>query len=413
MNTAEAEPPITVAPPLPVQTALTETELKSIEVVVPVYNEQLSLGPSIHRLHEYLRENIAQPFTITIADNASTDDTLAIAHDLEQMFEQVQVRHLDRKGRGAALQMAWGQSCADVLVYMDVDLSTDLSALLPLIAPLLSGHSDIAIGSRLARGARVARGSKREIISRCYNLLLRTSLGVRFSDAQCGFKAITAKAARQLLPLVQDKGWFFDTELLVLAERSGMRIYEVPVDWIDDPDSRVDIVHTAWTDLKGIARLLRAFGRGEVPLDQVRAALGTEPLQAPPEVGNRLMRQAIRFGAIGVLSTLAYLALFVMLSPLVGAQPANFVALLLTAIANTAANRRFTFGISGSQNLMRHHWQGVLVFAIALALTSASLAIYHQTGIVSQGLELTVLVVANLVATLMRFVVLKRWVFRR
>jgi len=341
MNPTDVEPPNVIATALPEQPMIiTATALKSIEVVVPVYNEQLSLGPSIHRLYAYLCENIAQPFIITIADNASTDDTLALAHDLEQMLPQVQVRHLDRKGRGAALQMAWGQSAADVLVYMDVDLSTDLSALLPLIAPLLSGHSDIAIGTRLARGARVARGSKREIISRCYNLLLRTSLGARFSDAQCGFKAITAEAARQLLPLVQDKGWFFDTELLVLAERSGMRIYEVPVDWIDDPDSRVDILHTAWTDLKGIGRLLRAFGCGEVPLDQVRAALCAEPLSAPPEVGNRLMPQVIRFGAIGVLSTLAYLLLFVVLNPAIGAQPANFIALLLTAIANAAWRQR-------------------------------------------------------------------------
>ena len=124
---------------------------------------------------------------------------------------------------------------------MDVDLSTDLAALLPLVAPLLSGHSDLAIGSRLARGARVVRGAKREFISRCYNLILRASLAARFTDAQCGFKAIRADVAARLLPLVQDTGWFFDTELLVLAQRAGLRIHEVPVDWVDDPDSRVDI----------------------------------------------------------------------------------------------------------------------------------------------------------------------------
>ena len=135
---------------------------------------------------------------------------------------------------------------------MDVDLSTDLNALLPLVAPLMSGHSDVAIGTRLARGARVVRGPKREIISRCYNLLLHASLGTGFSDAQCGFKAIRADAARALLPLTTDTGWFFDTELLVLAERAGLRIHEVPVDWIDDPDSRVNVVATALGDLRGI-----------------------------------------------------------------------------------------------------------------------------------------------------------------
>ena len=152
---------------------------------------------------------------------------------------------------------------------MDVDLSTDLNALLPLVAPLLSGHSDIAIGTRLAHGARVIRGPKREIISRCYNLLLRIALRARFSDAQCGFKAIRACQARQLLPLVADMGWFFDTELLVLAERAGLRIHEVPVDWTDDSDSRVDIVDTALGDLRGIARLGLGLAGGTITVPRL------------------------------------------------------------------------------------------------------------------------------------------------
>src|SRR4029453_17833407 len=153
----------------------------------------------------------------------------------------VEVLVLPEAGRGRALRTAWLRSDAPVLVYMDVDLSTDLAALLPLVAPLISGHSDLAIGSRLSHGSRVVRGLKREVISRSYNVLLRATLGVRFSDAQCGFKAIRKDVADRLLPLVRDGGWFFDTEVLVLAQRSGMRIHEVPVDWIDDPDSRVDL----------------------------------------------------------------------------------------------------------------------------------------------------------------------------
>jgi hypothetical protein len=164
------------------------------------------------------------------------------------------VLHLDAKGRGGALQAAWSSSNATVVAYMDVDLSTHLSALMPLVAPLISGHSDIAIGSRLAASARVVRGPKREFISRSYNLLLKSALGARFSDAQCGFKAMRADVARELLPLVSDTGWFFDTELLVIAERAGLRIHEVPVDWVDDPDSRVDVVRTAVDDLKGCCR---------------------------------------------------------------------------------------------------------------------------------------------------------------
>src|SRR5207237_2884748 len=136
-------------------------------------------------------------------------------------------------------------SRARVVAYMDVDLSTRLDAMLPLVAPVLSGHSDVAIGSRLAADARVVRGAKREVISRTYNLLLKATLRNRFSGAQCGFKALRSDVAEALLPLVEDDGWFFDTELLVLAEHNGLRIHEVPVDWVDDPDSRVDLAGTA------------------------------------------------------------------------------------------------------------------------------------------------------------------------
>ncbi|MDT5248092.1 MAG: hypothetical protein QOJ28_726, partial [Mycobacterium sp.] len=206
-----------------------------LDVVVPVYNEQVALADSIHRLHRHLREDFPYPVRITIADNASIDDTPFIAAELAAELSDVRVVRLEQKGRGRALHQVWTDSDAQVLAYMDVDLSTDLAALAPLVAPLISGHSDLAIGTRLGRGSRVVRGAKRELISRCYNLILKSTLQARFSDAQCGFKAIRADVAQRLLPYVTDTGWFFDTELLVLAERSGLRIHEVPVDWIDDP----------------------------------------------------------------------------------------------------------------------------------------------------------------------------------
>ena len=229
-----------------------------LDVVVPVYNEQVALPGSIHRLHRHLEEHFPYPVQITIADNASIDDTPRVAAELAAELDNVRVVRLELKGRGRALHEVWSHSPSPVLVYMDVDLSTDLAALGPLVAPLISGHSDLAIGTRLARSSRVVRGPKREFISRCYNLILRGALSAKFSDAQCGFKAIRADVARGLLPLVEDTGWFFDTELLVLAERCRLRIAEVPVDWIDDPDSRVDIVPTAIADLKGCWRLWRA-----------------------------------------------------------------------------------------------------------------------------------------------------------
>jgi glycosyltransferase involved in cell wall biosynthesis len=232
-----------------------------VDIVVPVYNEEADLESSVRRLRAYLDDRFPFTSAITIADNASTDSTWAIASRLAGSVPGVRALHLDQKGRGRALRQAWLGSEALIVAYTDVDLSTDLDALLPVVAPLMSGHSEVAIGSRLAHGARVTRGPKRELISRSYNLILRTVLRVGFRDAQCGFKAIRADVARLLLPEVQDQAWFFDTELLVLAERAGLRVHEVPVDWVDDPDSRVAIASTALADLRGIWRLLGSRSR--------------------------------------------------------------------------------------------------------------------------------------------------------
>jgi len=386
----------------------------ALDVVIPVHNEEADLRPAVARLHAYLTTRVPLTFRITIADNASTDRTAAIADELAQYFPGVRSTHLTEKGRGRALKAAWSASDASVLAYMDVDLSTDLDALLPLVAPLISGHSDIAIGTRLHRGARVVRGSKREFISRCYNLILRGALAAHFSDAQCGFKAIRADVAQQLLPLVQDTGWFFDTELLILAERSGLRIHEVPVDWVDDPDSRVDIVSTAKADLQGVARVGRALATGALPLADVRRQLGRAPLDPlTPGVPPGMTRQVVRFAAIGVLSTLAYLLLFVLLRGMAGAQVANFLALGLTAVGNTAANRRLTFGVRGRTNAVRHQFQGFGIFLVGLAITSGSLTLLHLSNPEPRYLtEISVLVGANLVATAVRFVLLRGWVFR-
>jgi putative flippase GtrA len=384
-----------------------------LDVVVPVYNEERDLERSVRRLHKHLGERFPYRSRITIADNASTDATLAVAHSLAGELDGVRVVHLEQKGRGRALHTVWSTSDAAVLAYMDVDLSTDLAALSPLVAPLISGHSDLAIGSRLARGARVIRGPKREIISRCYNLLLRGSLAVRFSDAQCGFKAIRADVAARLLPHITDTEWFFDTELLVLAERTGLRIHEVPVDWVDDPESTVDIKTTALADLRGIVRVGRALRTGELPVADLRAQLGREPLRVnTPGVPSGLPTQLVRFAAIGVLSTVAYLLLYLLLRTGLDAQTANLLALGSTAIANTALNRRLTFGVRGRTGVLRHQGQGLLVFGIGLAVTSAALALLNTFATPGRLVELLVLVLANLLATLVRFLLLRAWVFR-
>ena len=379
-----------------------------VDIVVPVRNEERDLAPSVRRLVGFLRESFPFSARITIADNGSTDATWAIADRLARELPEVRAVHMELPGRGRALRAIWSQSEAEVLAYMDVDLSTDLNALLPLVAPLLSGHSDLAIGTRLARGSRVIRGAKRELISRGYNLLLRTLMGARFSDAQCGFKAIRRDQARALLPLTSDTGWFFDTELLVLAERGGLRIHEIPVDWIDDLDSRVDIIATALADLRGMARLGVGFARGSLQVPQLRGPI------LRPAARRDLPLQVARFTVIGVASTIVYVVLFLLLRLAIPAQAANVVSLLVTAVANTAANRRLTFGISGRSNAARHQVKGLIAFGIGLALTSGALAALHS-GPAHPGrlAEVSVLIAANLAATVIRFLLYRHWVFGR
>jgi putative flippase GtrA len=352
-----------------------------VEVVIPVYNEERALPASICRLHCFLSDELPFSWRIVIADNASTDATPLIARQLTTQLPGVKLLSLEAKGRGCALRAAWSASDARVVCYMDVDLSTDLKGLLPLLAPLLSGHSDVAIGSRLAPSARVVRGAKRELISRSYNRILRLALRARFSDAQCGFKAVRGDVVDSLLSEICDEAWFFDTELLVLAQRRGLRIHEVPVDWVDDPDSRVDILATALADLRGVVRLQAA-----------------SPL--------------LRFLGIGVVSTLAYALLFLALLPLVGVVAGNALALGITAVGNTAANRRLTFNFHGRDHRLRQHLCSAMVFVIALALTNVSLVLLQAADRgASRGLQLTVVVLASLTATATRYAALRTSVF--
>lgn len=382
---------------------LSEPRGPLIEIAIPAYNEEHVLAASVRRLHTYLIETFPYRFVITIVDNASTDRTWEVAERLSLELPEVEAVHLERKGRGRALRHVWGTSEADVVAYMDVDLSTDLDAFLPLVAPLVSGHSDLAIGSRLSRGSAVVRGPRREIISRAYNLLLHTTLAARFSDAQCGFKAGRAEVVRALLPAVEDQAWFFDTELLLLAEKNGLRIHEVPVDWIDDPDSRVDVFHTALDDLRGMARMGRRLLSGAL-----RVPVPSRPERLPAGMRS----QVPSFAVIGVVSTVAQLILYALLRLLLPVILANVVSYFLAAIANTAANRRFTFGVIGKRRAVRHQLEGGVAFLVGLAVSTGGLAALHALSPRAPRLaEVAALLGLNLFAAVIRFVLLRAWVF--
>jgi putative flippase GtrA len=411
-----------------------------VEIVIPVYNEAAQLPTSITALRTYLDTSFPLVATIAIVDNASSDDTWPTALRLAGELPGVSALHLDQKGRGRALRAVWSTSTAPVVAYMDVDLATGLDALLPLVAPLLSGHSDLAIGTRLAPGAHVVRGARREFISRGYNLILRSALRSTCSDAQCGFKAMRREAAAELLPLVEDQEWFFDTEVLVTAQRLGLRIHEVPVDWVDDTDSRVEVVGAALQDLRGVWRMLgpasreravlrparpatatattvgpepgsAATGLALVPTDPVGPAAGT-PSSGHPGTSAVFADELLRFAGVGAVSTVAYATLFAALEPGLGSYVANAVAIVLCSLGNTAAHR----GMAGTvrHGLDRPHRLAVAtgLLGTSLAATTVALVAVRALGLDALLPELVAVTTANAAAAVVRFAILRTWVFR-
>ncbi len=381
--------------------AAAPTAAPDVEIVLPVFNEEAQVTQGVMTLRRYLDTSFPLRAIVTVADNASTDGTWELASGLARSVPGVRAVRLAAKGRGRALRAVWSASAARVVAYMDVDLSTGLEALLPLVAPLLAGHSDVAIGTRLAPGARVVRGPKRELISRAYNGLLRLTLHARFSDAQCGFKAVRTDVARRLLPEIGDNAWFFDTELLMLAERNGLRIHEVPVDWVDDPSSSVDILRTSAEDLRGIARLLGRFATG-------RGRVDVRPTAPRPDAGDELAR----FAGVGVASTVAALVLFALLRPVLGPFAANAVALALCTVGNLVAHRYVTYPDHDPLPTATKVVAGLGLYTVSLALTSASLAAVLGAGATSLAAELGALLVGTMLAAAVRFVLLRAWIFR-
>jgi hypothetical protein len=379
-----------------------------VEIVVPVYNEAHQLAERIETLRAYLNESLPFSALVTVVDNGSTDGTSLVAQRLASNLDGVRAMILTRKGRGHALRCAWEASTAEVVAYMDVDLSTSLSALMPLVASVLSGHGDVAVGTRLGRGARVVRGPKRELISRAYSLLVRTSLRSKVSDFQCGFKALRRERALELLPLVEDDSWFFDTELVVTAERLGLRVTEIPVEWVDDPDSRVRIVSTAAEDLKGVWRL--SHGRSLREVRRRRAP-------APPPAQGATADQLLSFAGVGLLRTLSYLLLFSLGWRALGPWLANALALAFCTVVNTALHRGTTRSSETGHPAAAGPRPGFVtvaaaLFGVSLVTTTAALALAQALGSSTLAAGLVAVTLANGAASLVRFALLRGWAFR-
>jgi glycosyltransferase involved in cell wall biosynthesis len=383
-----------------------------VEIVVPVYNEAHQLAERITTLRAFLNDSLPFSSLVTIVDNGSTDGTALVARRMAATLGGVRAMILARKGRGYALRCAWEASSAEVVAYMDLDLSTSLTALMPLVATVLSGHGDVAVGSRLAPGSRVVRGPKRELISRAYSLLVRTSLRSHVRDYQCGFKALRRTRALELLPLVEDDSWFFDTELLVTAERLGLRVTEIPVDWVDDPDSRVDIVSTAKEDLKGIWRISHGSALRETRLRRIAER---------PET-SATSDQLLSFAGVGLLSTLTYLFLFSLAWRGLGPWIANALALALCTLCNTALHRSLHrtrhesdagwFAPPSSRREPSVVGVTAALFGVSLLATNAALLVLAAGGLHSLAAALVAVTLANGAASLLRFALLRGWAFR-
>ncbi|GAB3672386.1 glycosyltransferase [Actinocorallia lasiicapitis] len=385
-------------------------KLATVDIAIPVLNEERALSGCVRTLHAFLSASFPLPWQVTIVDNGSTDETWPIAQRLAAELDGVTARRLDVRGKGAAVRAAWCESEADIVAYMDVDLSTDLGALLPLIAPLASGHSSVAIGTRLAGGSQTSRGFKREALSRGYNGLLKHVFQARFSDAACGFKAARASVARELLSKVEDDGWFFDTELLLIAEHNGLRVHEVPVDWIEDLDSKVKVGATVRHNLRGLVRTTRRISAGETDV-----ALPPRPRPAPahPDAVVRTPRSSTllkltAFVLIGIASTVAHAGIYLLLRSWWAPELANLAALTLTGLANTEANRRWTFASKDARRVRAHFRAGSL-FLLNYCVTSG--AVLALAPAADPHAETVALLLASAVVTLLRYIALDRWVF--
>ncbi len=230
--------------------------MANVTIVLPVYNEEDKLERNTLKLLEFCKKNIRHPFEIVIADNNSKDKTREIAEKLSKKHKQINYLYINRKGRGIALKTAWKEYKADVNIYMDIDLATDLSALPRLIDEVVKGNN-VVVGSRYLRNSKIKRTPFRMLISKVYNLMVRAMFKTRIKDMQCGFKAVDKKTVDNVIPRTEDTQFFFDTELILTAEAMHYKVKEIPVKWKEGKDTKVDFVRTITNYIKSLIKLRR------------------------------------------------------------------------------------------------------------------------------------------------------------
>ena len=229
-------------------------------LMLPIYNEEEQLESSMRTVFDYATKNLSEyDWRVHVGDNASKDKSKEIYTKLHnENPTRFTFRTLDKKGRGLNLRDSWLKEEYDIAIYMDVDLSSDINAVKNMVDQIRDRKADLSVGSRLLPASKViGRKLLREITSRGYVFIIKTLASTKISDFQCGFKAISKELALKIVPEVEDNTWYFDTELILLTEKSGYKVYECPVRWTDDPGSTVKVWKTATDDLKGLYRTLK------------------------------------------------------------------------------------------------------------------------------------------------------------
>ncbi len=359
-----------------------DNESPHILLVVPIFNEEKVLEQSINSIVNFLDTETNYNYTVLIADNQSTDQSPIIGAYLSENYSKVEYVRIPRKGRGLALHTVWKETDAEILVYVDVDLSSPLEYLPDIIDPIIFDETDVSFGSRLLKpGKAIERSLKREITSRGYNFLLQFVLDAKFKDAQCGFKAIKKTVFDEIEPELVNEKWFFDSEVLILSQYKGYRLKEVPIIWTDDPDSKVKMASTVVDNVKNVIRVYKKH------------------------FPNSLFTKLFLFGFIGVLSTLGHALLFALLRLIMPAQFSNFLALLVMTVLNTVANKKFSFRDNNKMSALNMVLINVVSFVIFWFTTGGSLWMLHDVFLVEEDipLESSIVIVSSLVGTVLKF----------